>query len=137
MKQKAVYQPCFKFRRWLEGEKQTKQEGEQESIAEIESHLPPLKGQGASVFNYVTELEKVEQRLLEFYGGHDQQYKRHKWDMERALHYEYQLIAKRLLGIVGGSIGRPRDSSNPVLIGIGLGQFNTGSGLTSLHSTFL
>ncbi|KAG9066448.1 hypothetical protein KI688_001674 [Linnemannia hyalina] len=113
----AVYQPSFKFRRWLESEKKATQEGEQETIEDIETRLPPLEGQGASVVDYVAELKEVENRLLEFYGGRDQQYKRHKWDMERARHYEYQLIADRLLGIVGGSIGRPRDPSNAVLIG--------------------
>ncbi|KAF9121779.1 hypothetical protein BGX30_002368 [Mortierella sp. GBA39] len=105
--QRAVYQPAFRFRRWLEGEKQVTQEGEQETIAEIEGRLSPLKGQSASVIHCVAELKKVERRLLEFYGGRDQQYKRLKWDMERARHFEHQLIADSLLGIVGGSIGRP------------------------------
>ncbi|KAF8929937.1 hypothetical protein BGZ47_000819 [Haplosporangium gracile] len=137
VKQKAVYQPSFKFRRWLESEKKAAQEGVQETIEEIETRLPPLKGPGASIVDYVAELKEVEHRLLEFYGGRDQQYKRHKWDMERALHYEYQLIADRLLGIVGGSVGRPRDPSNAVLIGVGLSKFNTRSGLSSLDSSFL
>jgi hypothetical protein len=51
VKQKAVYQPTFRFRRWLEGEKQTLLDvgGEQRTIAGIETELPPLKGEGASV----------------------------------------------------------------------------------------
>ncbi|KAG9060844.1 hypothetical protein KI688_007913 [Linnemannia hyalina] len=57
--------------------------------------------------------------------------------MERARQYEYQLLADRLLGIVGGSIGRRYDPANPVLIGVGLGKFSIKSGLSSLDSTFL
>ncbi|KAG9071275.1 hypothetical protein KI688_008821 [Linnemannia hyalina] len=57
--------------------------------------------------------------------------------MERARQYEYQLLADRLLGIVGGSIGRRYDPVNPVLIGVGLGKFSIRSGLSSLDSTFL
>ncbi|KAF8923505.1 hypothetical protein BGZ47_004724, partial [Haplosporangium gracile] len=126
VKQKAVYQPTFRFRRWLEGEKQTLLDvgKEQRTIAEMETRLPPLKGEGASVINYTTELRRVEERLLEFYAGQDQLYKRHKWDMERARQYEYQLLADRLLGIVGESIGRRHNPANPVLIGVGLGKFS-------------
>ncbi|KAG9070416.1 hypothetical protein KI688_009753 [Linnemannia hyalina] len=139
VKQKAVYQPTFRFRRWLEGEKQALLDvgEEHRTIARIETELPPLKGEGASVINYTAELRRVEERLLKFYAGLDQLYKRHKWDKERARQYEYQLLADRLLGIVGGSIGRRYDPVNPVLIGVGLGKFSIRSGLSSLDSTFL
>ncbi|KAF9538858.1 hypothetical protein EC957_006074 [Mortierella hygrophila] len=51
---------------------------------------PLSKAQGASVVDYVAELENVEHRL---YGGRDQQYECRKWDMERVHHYEYPLIS--------------------------------------------
>ncbi|KAF8945173.1 hypothetical protein BGZ47_003134 [Haplosporangium gracile] len=139
VKQKAVYQPTFRFRRWLEDAKQEQVsvDGQQVLISHIESRLPPLKGQGSSVINYVEELERVERNLLEFYAGSGNRFKRNKWDMVRARQYEYQLLADRLFGILGGSIGRRYDSSNPALIGVGLGQFSVKSGLSSLHSTFL
>ena len=89
------------------------------------------------MFSYVEELKKVEARLLDFYTGNNHLYERHKWDMERARHAEYQAIANRLLGIMGGSIGRIKDDSVPVLIAIGLGQFGSKGRLSSLHSTFL
>ena len=82
-----------------------------------------LKGQKASVVNYIKELELVETRLLEFYSGSDDRYNRHVWDMERARHMEFQLIADQLLKIVGGGIGLRYDPSKPALIGVGLGQF--------------
>ncbi|KAG0038024.1 hypothetical protein BGZ82_001267 [Podila clonocystis] len=137
VKSKAVYQPSFRFQRWLEGKKKAVPDGEQESICDIESKLPPLKGQGASVIKYIQELEMAEKRLLEFYSGSEDQYKRHKWDMERARSFEFQVIADRLFNIVGGSSGCQRDLSNHVLIAVGLGQFSTKSGLSSLHSSFL
>jgi hypothetical protein len=137
VKQKAILQPNFKFRQWLENEKKKTQSGEQESLVAIESQLPSLKGLGASVIDYVAELEKVEHRLLEFYSGCDQRYKRHHWDMQRAKHYEYQLLADRLLGIVGGSVGLLRDPLNTVWIGVGLAKYSTKSGLSALDSSFL
>jgi len=76
VKQKVVYQPTFHFRRWLENEKMTIPEGkgEEKSIMDIETHLPPLRGPGASIVEYVRELEQVEQCLKKFYTGDDHQY---------------------------------------------------------------
>jgi len=50
---------------------------------------------------------------------------------------EFQLLAERLLNIVGGTCGKERDNDNHVLIGVGLGKFSSRSGLSSLHSSFL
>ncbi|KAF9081203.1 hypothetical protein BGX27_005023, partial [Mortierella sp. AM989] len=124
-------QPVFRYRRWLEGEKESK------SIAHAESNLPPLRGPGASVVDYVRKLEEVEEQLSEFYRGDKNRFKKHDWDKTRAKHTEYQAVAASLFGIVGGSLGKKLDPSNPVLIGVGLGQFKSIGRLTSLHSTFL
>jgi hypothetical protein len=139
VKQKAVYQPVFRHRRWLESEKRLVPEGE-ESVADIECRLPPLRGQSASVINYVEELERVESRLKEFYAGDDNRFKKHKWDQKRAMQAEYQVLAERLLNVVGGSLGRrveDNEDKDPVLFAVGLGQFSSNSKLSSLHSTFL
>ncbi|KAG0036537.1 hypothetical protein BGZ82_004071 [Podila clonocystis] len=135
--QKAVMQPVFRFRRWFEDEKQKIPDGQSESIAHIESSLPPLRGHEANVTNYIERLEQVEDRLLEFYNGNNNRFKKHTWDMERAKHIEYQAIANSLLGIIGGSVGEHRKEDNRVLIGVGLGQFGSSSRLSSLHSSFL
>ncbi|KAF9346559.1 hypothetical protein BGX26_001918 [Mortierella sp. AD094] len=74
-----------------------------ESIAHAESNLPPLRGPGASVVEYVKKLEEVEEQLSEFCG----------------------------------SLGKKLNPTNPVLIGVGLGQFKSTGRLSSLHSTFL
>jgi hypothetical protein len=64
--QKAVLQPLFRYRRWLEGEKQAVPEDQSESIVHIESHLPPLRGPGSSVISYAQELQRMEDRLSDF-----------------------------------------------------------------------
>ncbi|KAI7826875.1 hypothetical protein BC939DRAFT_446069, partial [Gamsiella multidivaricata] len=110
-------------------------EGQPQSIEQIESQLPPLRGPEASVTNYVARLEQVEDQLMEFYNGNNNRFKKNTWDMERAKHIEYQAIANSLLKIVGGSIGERCKS--PVLIGVGLGDFRSSKRLSSLHGTFL
>ncbi|KAF8921699.1 hypothetical protein BGZ58_003994 [Dissophora ornata] len=95
---------------------------------------PSFKG---PVTNYIEKLEQLEDQLSNFYNGSNSRFKKHTWDMERAKHIEHQAIANNLLKIVGGSIGERRKEGNPVLIGVGLGQFVSSSRLSSLHSSFL
>lgn len=149
--QKAVMQPVFRHRRWLEELKQAKGENGSESITEMESRLPPVRGLGASITNYKKALQSqkngphhekessgtVEAQLLQLYNGRHHRYKKHGWDMRRAKKAEFQAIAARLLAIVGGNIGERRNPSNGVIIGIGLGRFKSLGRLTSLHSAFL
>ncbi|KAF9296425.1 hypothetical protein BGZ91_010181, partial [Linnemannia elongata] len=47
--QKAVSQPTLRLRRWMEEAKKTVPEGGEDSIMDLESNLPPLRGEGASV----------------------------------------------------------------------------------------
>ncbi|KAF9433983.1 hypothetical protein BGZ76_008724, partial [Entomortierella beljakovae] len=67
--QKAVMQPVFRFRRWLEEQKQLIPDGGLASIADIETSLPPLRGLTSSVSNYCEQLEQVEEQLLDFYNS--------------------------------------------------------------------
>ncbi|KAF8946696.1 hypothetical protein BGZ47_011609 [Haplosporangium gracile] len=87
--------------------------------------------------NYVKELERVEERLKAFYNGQNHNYKKHQWGMERARHMEYQLLADRLLKIVGDGLGIRSNPLNPLIIEVGLDMFSTKNGLSSLHSSFL
>ncbi|KAF9544491.1 hypothetical protein EC957_012094 [Mortierella hygrophila] len=102
VKAKAVYQPQFRFRRWLEAEKMSRPEGE-ESVSDSESRLPPLRGESASVIDYIDELKRVEARLKIFYTSDGGRYRRHKWDIERARQEEFKAKAERLLNFVGES----------------------------------
>lgn len=121
VKQKAIYQPMFRFRKWMEEKKKVIPEGEEESVSDIKSRLPPLRGPGASVMLYVKELKQAEQRLKAFYSGNKHQFQKHHWDMQRAQQADYQAVVERLLGIVGGSLGRKVENNKdkgPVIIGI-------------------
>jgi hypothetical protein len=138
----------FRYRRWLEEERGKQPKGPEQqdvlepditlqSIAQIESQLPPLRGPGASVVDYVARLEEVEDCLLDFYDGENNRFLKHSWDMNRAKKKEYQAIANSLFGIVGGSVGERCRDDSPVLSGIGLGDFKSSLRLSSLHTSFL
>ncbi|KAF9159008.1 hypothetical protein BGX21_003433, partial [Mortierella sp. AD011] len=136
VKQKAVYQPILKFRRWFQNKKNEIPAGSTGSISNIESNLPPLRGESASFESYYSELQKVEGELNAFYNG-SMLFKKHQWDANKAHKAEYAIITDRLLKLIGGSIGRQRDKDCEVVIGVGLGQFATKTGLSSLHGSFL
>lgn len=134
VKQKAAYQPTLKYRSWLEHRKRQTIEG-MPSIAEIETNLPPLCGAEASIKSYTERLQDKEGRQLEeFYGNIV--LKKHKWNAQKARDEEYRIIANRLLGLIGGSLGAKREDSNKAVIGIGLGDFSSKIRLSSLHGTF-
>ncbi|KAG0252336.1 hypothetical protein BGZ95_006661 [Linnemannia exigua] len=133
VKQKAVYQPTFKHRRWLEQRKERAAEGSV-SISHIETSLPSRRGPEASISNYTQREREVEAELDSFYGN--VVLKKHKWNAQKARAEEYILIADRLLQLVGGSTGAKRDEDNKVVICVGLGQFSSKIRLSSLHESF-
>jgi len=137
VKQKAVYQPNFKHRRWMETEKNKDPGNGLKTIQDIETELPRLHGEGASLAAYLDKYNEVKEQLSDFYNGSNNRFKKHKWDVRRAKEEEYRLITDRLLGMVGGSIGAKRHRDNKVVIGVGLGKFSSNSRLSSLHDSFL
>ncbi|KAG0230667.1 hypothetical protein BGX31_005783 [Mortierella sp. GBA43] len=82
VKQKAVVQPTLKHRRWME-QRKARVVYDSQSISDIESSLPPLRGQGASVEQYIKRLEEVEAHLDSFYNGSNT-IKKHRWNATRA-----------------------------------------------------
>ncbi|KAF9367534.1 hypothetical protein BGX21_007296, partial [Mortierella sp. AD011] len=68
VKQKAVYQPTFKHRRWIQEQKAIAPDASTESISEIESNLPPLCGEGVDFKAYVQGLEEAKKRMDCFYN---------------------------------------------------------------------
>jgi hypothetical protein len=137
VKKKAIYQPMFRFRRW---QKKVIPDGQDESVSDIEARLPPLRGPGASIIQYVKELEQARQRLKTFYARNKPQFLKHHWDMQRVKQADYHAIAERLLDVIGGNLGRrveDNKNKNPVVIDIGLGQFSSRARLSSSHLTFL
>ncbi|KAG0285769.1 hypothetical protein BGZ98_005337 [Dissophora globulifera] len=81
------------------------------SISDIETGLPPLRGEDACYTDYIQWRELVKGQPDMLYNG-DNRFKRHKWDARRAKEAEYRLITDRLLKLVGGSVGTRRDESN-------------------------
>ncbi|KAI8596758.1 hypothetical protein EDD21DRAFT_238117 [Dissophora ornata] len=107
------------------------------SIADIESSMPPLRGEGASLFSYYQELETMQQQLDAFYNGNNNRLKKHKWDAQRAKNSEFIAITNRILKLVGGSIGCRMKEEQKVVMAVGLGQFSSSSRLSSLHEAFM
>ncbi|KAK3812844.1 MAG: hypothetical protein J3Q66DRAFT_39280 [Benniella sp.] len=136
VKQKAVMQATFKYRRWLQVRKDTTTCGT-ESIASIERSLPALRGPNASVANYEHRLQVVGDNLEKFYNESSYAVKRHRWDSQKAHNAEYSIITDKLLKMISGSAGKPRVEANKSIITVGLGQFTSKSRLSSLHSSFL
>ncbi|KAF9271681.1 hypothetical protein BGZ68_003203, partial [Mortierella alpina] len=131
VKSKAIYQPILKFRRWLNAGKNVENEGER-SIQDIEARMPTMRGEQANFEVLTSYLSKHPGQLQEFYG---RQYQKHAWDSRRAMEAEFAAAVDQLLHMVGGSVAKKRRPDNHVLFGIGLGQFSTKSGLTSLHGS--
>ncbi|KAF9977791.1 Rad2 nuclease [Actinomortierella ambigua] len=163
VKTKAVMQPAFKLRRWMNDRKRrpldnpnegndtpdhqdpnprdhqttgTSAVPEPSSIEKIESNLPPLTGRDGSIAAYLAYRDRHQHHLNTFYNDDNFVYKKHVWDAKRAKQEEYSKIANALLNAVGGSIGQRRAEDNHVVIAIGLSRFQTKAGLTSLDESF-
>jgi uncharacterized membrane protein YsdA (DUF1294 family) len=89
------------------------------------------------VVDYLQDLERVQERLNDFYNDDKMTFKRHRWDARRAREEEFRTIVNRLLSLVGGSIGAKHDPANLVVIGIRLGQFSSKTRLFSVHKSFM
>lgn len=133
VKQKAVYQPTFMVQRWLNQRKEKPVKNDQ-SISSIERDLPALHGPDGSLTRYLNQLKDIEPLLSSFYT--DMVLKKNQWNARRARDEEFNLMATRLLSMIGGTLGARRDPNNKVIVGIGLGDFSTTSGLASLHTAF-
>ncbi|KAF9541594.1 hypothetical protein EC957_002963, partial [Mortierella hygrophila] len=88
VKQKAVYQPTLKHRKWLERQRMETTEGAQ-SISDIESHLPPCRGPDGSVEKYVNARQEMETVLYDFYNK--PAIKKNAWNAQLAKEQEFSL----------------------------------------------
>ncbi|KAF9995996.1 hypothetical protein BGZ79_010270, partial [Entomortierella chlamydospora] len=105
------------------------------SIGGVESTMPPLRGPGASLEEYLKHRDKYAQQLGHFYNDQTL-YKKYQRDAKSARNEEYRRIADSLLRMIGGSIGSRRKEGEKVVIGVGLGKFSAQTKLSSLHGTF-
>ncbi|KAF9547234.1 hypothetical protein EC957_008745 [Mortierella hygrophila] len=89
------------------------------SIPHIESDIPSLHAPRVNTVQCIKKLEKVEERLSEFYNGDKNLSKKHDWDKTRIKQADYTPLPTPA----------PQESS--------LGRFKSTGRLTSLHSSFL
>lgn len=54
--------------------------GRMRSVQEIESNMPPLRGENVDLQEYVEYTDVHQQQLQEFY---DETFLKHRWDMQR------------------------------------------------------
>lgn len=134
VKQKATYQPTLKHRRWMQ-RKKTRTIFDSQNVGEIESALPPTRGDQSNFKSYVEQLKNVDEHLESFYNINST-IKKHRWNAKRARDEEYKRIGDSLLRMIGGSIGRKRKSEDKSVIALGLGKFSSKSRLSSLHESF-
>ena len=132
VKSRAVYQPSFKKRTWLEAQKGAATGAE--TITDLELKIPPRRGNDADYIAHVSAKREMSDQLTEFYNSPKMMSR--QYDAERAHEGEFSKIADQLLRMVGGTIGRAKDPDAKVVIGIGLGKFGPGFGLTSLDRAF-
>ncbi|KAF9572130.1 hypothetical protein EC968_010216 [Mortierella alpina] len=133
VKSKAVLQPTFKKRAWLEAEKNTAVIGPK-SINDLELSIPPRHGQDTDFVAHVNARRETSGQLRDFYSSPRMMSR--EYDARRAHEGEYSKITDQLLRMVGGTIGRPKDADAKIVIGVGLSKFGSGSGLTSMDQAF-
>ncbi|KAI7818129.1 hypothetical protein BC939DRAFT_299299 [Gamsiella multidivaricata] len=129
IKQKALMQPQFKYRRAIEGRKT-------DVIHDAESSLLPRRGiSDEDVRLFLNSMDKIRQVLNEHYN---QSFRHHRdtWDLKKARDAEDRITIEAILKLVKEDNQEKAVPTNKVLWGVGLGKFGTSSGLTSLHGTF-
>ncbi|KAF8916938.1 hypothetical protein BGZ58_005189, partial [Dissophora ornata] len=135
VKRKAVSQPTSSFSKWLEDRKEnTTGLSTGRTIENIESTLPPLKGEGASFCEYVKARCVSEGDLDDFYNNTN--FWKHRWDANVCRKEEFYKVAEGLLNMIGGSVGRPKMPHQHVVIAVGLAKFTATQGPPSLNGTF-
>lgn len=135
VKRKAVSRPTDSFANWLEERKEnTTGPSTGRAIHDLESALPPLKGEGASFCEYVATRRAFESDLYGFYNKTN--FWKHKWDADVCKKEEFYKVAEGLLNMVGGSVGRPRMPHQHIVIAIGLAKFSAIHGPPALNGSF-
>ncbi|KAF9922721.1 hypothetical protein FBU30_007142 [Linnemannia zychae] len=128
-------QPTDRFARWLEGQKDNSTGAlTGRTIQNLESALPPLRGEGASFREYVAARRASEEDLDGFYNH--TAFWRHKWDSELCRKEEFYKVAEGQLNMIGGSVGRLRMLHQRTVIAIGLAKFTSLHGPPGLDGTF-
>lgn len=105
---------------------------EQSGLDLILSRMPSLDLGG--VAEYIRYTAQYRDAIHEFFQG--SWYMKHSWEASKAQTACYDYAIKAVLGLVGGSEGRKhQESDGPApIFAIGLGSFDTQTGLPSKHT---
>ncbi|GAB5587406.1 hypothetical protein Unana1_02306 [Umbelopsis nana] len=128
IKHSVLYQPTLKFWPELEQRKPTAVRQAEQSIS------CKKKCTFAESSEYAHEVIKAEPVLRSFYGS--KRCKRLIHDSKKARRSEFDDATNALLRMAGGHIGRKRMPGEDMLFAVGLGDFNTKTNLSSLHTSF-
>ncbi|KAF9176601.1 hypothetical protein BGZ49_006118, partial [Haplosporangium sp. Z 27] len=128
IKQKALMQPQFKYRRVLEKNKT-------DDVRDMEASILPKKGvSDAGIQSYLQSVGNL--KGLDDHYNNTFRHRRDTWDMKKARDAEDRIAINAILDMVKSDSNGNPIPPNKVLWVIGLGEFNTGCKLTSLHGTF-
>ncbi|KAG0342103.1 hypothetical protein BG004_005750 [Podila humilis] len=113
-----------------------------EDIHIIESMIPKFSRE--TIMEYITYMESKSQAhptissarqvLTAFYNG--SWFRKRSWDSKKGQRSAMDIAIKRLFHLAGGSEGKKRTEDQKAVFCIGLGSFNTRTGLPSKHSAF-
>jgi hypothetical protein len=135
VKRSFLYGPNIQFRNALQSKK------DKAGVSDIERDIPSFsRATLPEYFRYLTassgEFPTVLERILAFYS--ENWYSKKKWDSQKAATACMDFAIKSILNMAGATEGERKDEyGRPVVFCVGLGTFNTQSGLTSKHSAVL
>jgi hypothetical protein len=124
---KFLYRPYAQFRRLLETRKKMA------GIDVIEANMPPRTIEG--IGQYLTYMQTNRQQLHAFYDS--TWYLRKVWDARKAQQAAIDLGIKAFIRMAGGDESHQKQAGVSVVFSVGLGSFNTRTGLPSKHGAFL
>ncbi|KAK3840737.1 MAG: hypothetical protein J3R72DRAFT_422603 [Linnemannia gamsii] len=120
-----LYKPTTMFR--MERQRKLQETG----LDVVQSRIPELKLGGVRAYLDYVELHR--QDLYQFYHG--PWYMKRAWDAAKAQDAAYDYAIKAVMGLVGASEGRKHIGDGPPpIFAIGLGSFDTRTGLSTKHS---
>ncbi|KAF9574392.1 hypothetical protein EC968_006552 [Mortierella alpina] len=125
-----LYRPYTKFRQLLQERKAA------DGIDVLESRMPSLTIQGVRGYLEYLRDNNTREQLFNFY--HSWWYLRKHWDMRKAQEASYDYAIKSIMALGGVSDSVKRDESQPnVVFAVGLGSFNSQTGLPSKHGVLI
>ncbi len=130
IKRSFLYRPYAKFRQLVQERKAAN------GVDILESRMPSMSIGGIRGYLEYLQNNNRREQLFDFYLS--QWYLRKQWDMRKAQEASYDHAIKAIMGLGGASDYQKRDEGEPnVLFAVGLGSFNSQTGLPSKHGVLI